>query len=467
MKIVNNKICHAGVYLLLACLTAGFLTACSEDEVVLSALGTPNVTNDKVTVNSLTFMWTPVENVSEYIYELRDPEGELVAGNVTQKTTVVFTGLKPSTTYTLNVWAYPTVYSTTNTASHVATLTATTADVIELGTPQNLIANVQGTRVTITWDAVENAGGYVYSYKQNGEEIEGTVTENTLALSELPVGDYQLSIYAIPEEGEEAYSRSLASTVSFTTVNKNLLWSRKGSFYSSLLDESWDATLLAYDDGSYVISGWFGVDGYDLEFTVEDGELRIQNYYDTDEWGYQYVYTGRTDYSYRGLYTVDNCSSFAPNPAGAMVGGDLWFYDSYSTSCSFDWFLTVDDLVGTWNEHTCCTEYMWYEDYLDWDGMEVEITKVDEQTIKISNFFYSEVPLTATVDFANKTITIPNGQTWAYYGDTYNFAPENDENGNVVATLNGDGTGINVSGWGLWYNGYTWVEGAVTTLTKK
>lgn len=470
MKIFNNKI-FTGAFILLASCFIGLLTACSEDENenMLSPLGTPKVSNNDATARTLTFSWEKVDNVSQYFYELRDPEDKVVAADVTMNNRVVFTKLQPNTTYTLNVWAYAAIGSSTNEDSHVATLTATTLPVVALSAPGNVSYEVRGTSVTITWDAVEYASSYTYSYIKDGEEIEGSVSENSLTLKYLSRGDYRLTLMAVPAEDDEDHDASLEVSVTFSITEKTELWSRKGTFTTYVRGDSWDATLVAYDDGSYTIKAWYGVEGYDLEFGVnEDFSIEVLNYEESLNAGYYFVATGRAG----AEASRELCTYYGEDPysefSGDITAGSLTFYDyGYENYSQFDWEpVTIDDLVGEWNEHSYGPyEYPWSgENGFDYDTNVVTITKVDDQTISISNFFYSEDTFTATVDMTNRTITIPAGQSILTY---YTFAQEADENGAVVAIFREDANEISLSGWGLWYGGYSYVEGAVTTLTKQ
>lgn len=188
------------------------LSACNDDDTTLVPLDTPNVVNNDATVSSLTFTWDKMKDATSYFYELTDPFGTIVAGEVTVSNTTTITHLQPSTTYTLSVYAYAAVTSS-NTTSKVATLTATTADVITLDAPSP-VAESRGNSVTISWNAIEHAGFYVYSYFMNNEEVKGQTTECSITLNALPDGEYHLSIFADSED--EAFSKSISATVTFT-----------------------------------------------------------------------------------------------------------------------------------------------------------------------------------------------------------------------------------------------------------
>ena len=88
------------------CCLVGLFTACDDDELVTTPLDAPAISVGAATVSTLTFSWDKVANVSQYAYELKDPQGEFVKGDVTTANSASFTGLQPNTTYTLDVWAY-------------------------------------------------------------------------------------------------------------------------------------------------------------------------------------------------------------------------------------------------------------------------------------------------------------------------------------------------------------------------
>ena len=89
-------------------LTMG-ITSCSDDEIVKSPLDSTSITEGTKTVSTLSFNWAPVNGATQYAYELSDPNGTVVLGGITSTTSLLATGLKVNTTYTLNVWSYAAV----------------------------------------------------------------------------------------------------------------------------------------------------------------------------------------------------------------------------------------------------------------------------------------------------------------------------------------------------------------------
>lgn len=79
-----------GIYsiVMLLALMATALTSCSDDEVVKTPLNAPTLAEGIKTVSSLAFNWNAVDGATQYAYELRDPDGSLVLGNIDRKSVV-------------------------------------------------------------------------------------------------------------------------------------------------------------------------------------------------------------------------------------------------------------------------------------------------------------------------------------------------------------------------------------------
>lgn len=465
---IYRKISRAGKYLLPVFWAAGLLGACSDDDAVRTPLDTPNVTNSRATVSSLTFTWDKVEGVSSYSCELKDTYGEVLDGTVTVSTEATFTGLQPNTIYTLEVYAYAAIDGA-NTTSKVATLTATTAAVVMLNMGE-LTVEVKGTTAVLSWEAVEHAESYSYTYMTGDGEVKGTTEATTLTLRQLAQGDYRVSVSAVPAEADEAYAASPAASVTFTIVQeKAALWTATGTYTSAGLNSSWGAKLTAWNDDSYTLSGWYGVEGYDLVFTVNaDGEIEVPDYEESGD--YFYVPTGRSDYAGVWIYPSDGYSKFENGTDGGSLyfwadeGYDRFTWEGVSSS------LTIDNLVGSYLEKASGTDYaIWdwgtsdADNSFSYENNEVSIERGEGNTVVLRGFFYISESLVGTVDLDARTITFEPGQTFATW---YTFAAETGVDVPVVATFDDDCT-IRFEGWGAWYNGYTYVENAVSTLVKQ
>lgn len=455
----------------LACAT-GFV-ACDDDEAVKQALQTPSVSDTFSDYQSLDFKWDAVSNTTQYGYKLYDPDEAVVEAGVTKETAVSFTGLQPATTYKLLVWAFAgldTDYST----SPAAELTATTAALKKLSTPSNLVVadNIA------TWDAVEDAESYSYTISavEGGIVTSGVVTSPSVKISGLEEGDYSFTVVAKTSQGGYI-PESEAATVTFTfkAVAPAYLWKATGTYYSAILDKSWEATLYAYADGSYSIPAFYGVEGYDLDFKVENnGTLNIlsgKSDYDR----YSAVSTGNASVGDIHVYVADSSYS---GFYGDSSEGELWlsYYDSEwleGYECdTFTWTgstsggstsLTIDDLVGTYTNHLTGWSYLENSDYteeeIDYDDFTATIKKIDDSTISLDGIYWTETPITGTVDMTTMTITfLPQD----YYGYTFAGYTESDP---VVATINADKT-ININDFGIWWSG-TWYVYGYATLTPQ
>lgn len=459
-----------GIYsiVMLLALMATALTSCSDDEVVKTPLNAPTLAEGIKTVSSLAFNWNAVDGATQYAYELRNPEGSLVLGNMTSATSMIATGLKDNTTYTLTVWAYAAVTGT-KTTSPVATITATTNQIVPLGNPVPEAAPGNGG-ITISWPEVEHAAYYAYSYMVGDETVEGTTETNSVTLKGMPVGEYTIYITAISTD--EAYSNSETIALTFQRA-KAELWRMTGNYNSEALGQDFECDIVAYDDGSYTIEKLYGSDDK-LDFSVDgNSELVIQNAYSVDA-PYYYVQAG--DYTLC-LYIASGYSAWEGNRAA----GGVWFYaylydsDSNYLGGGYDYMtwgdteegMTIDDLCGEYTETTNCYDFT--IDFTNWTEVtdqvsDVTITKTGDNTVSIDNFYGWEDTFTATVDMDARTITVDVKSDWGGY---YTFADYSDATKAVVATFDEEGT-ITFNNWAAWYNGYQYTnEGAESILTKK
>lgn len=435
-------------------LAAGLLLACSDDDAVLTPLAAPAVTNQAATVSSLAFSWSEVEHVSQYYCELSNPDGKVVSGEVTTETSVRFTKLTPNTTYTLNVWAYAPLNSEYE-SSPAATLTASTPAVVALESPRATV-EVSGNTATISWEAVAHAASYTYSYMLGDEEVTETITECSLTLTKLPLGSYRLTLRANSEE--EAYSESMPAVVTFTR-EKMEIWRMDGTY-----TDGSPAVIVGYDDGSYTIAAWYGVEGYDLECTVdENGALKVLNA-DPDRLPDIYVATGLDgDQAWMQLRTDGETDGFSGKPSA----GSIRFYNVTTGSDEkFTWVgFTIDDLVGTYSMQTAGSEKL--SDYNTWTKFgytaDVEFVKVDNNTVTLKDPFWVEYDITGTIDWKARTITFaPQVIGW------YLFCRHTPKGESVVATFDENLT-IIMNGWTAYYEDYDYryVKSAKTTYTRK
>lgn len=337
---------RAGGIFLLAAACMGAFSSCSDDDDTLN--GKLDKTNAEVlsqSVSSLSFTWKAIKNASQYAYELSDPDKNLVESGVTTDLAASFTNLQPNTTYQLKVWAYG-AYGSGYETSEPIYLTATTPAVVKLGMPEVKVVT-SGATTTASWKSVEHAKKYEYyvKLKDSDKVLEsGTVTDTEVALYGL-VGEYELGVKSLSTS--EAYSDSEYDKVEFK-VEKREVWRTVGTFNDGA-GHTWKATIVAYSNDSYTILKWYGVEGYDLEFSVTSaGNVAVTNAY-KDDGSWYYV---RTDATHHLTINHTYHSSFSGN----STSGKMMIYNG--KDITFTWPVPVTE---SWRaEGTCSIQgYNW------------------------------------------------------------------------------------------------------------
>ena len=448
----------AGIFLLSALCV---LSSCKDDDTVLTPLPAPEAGLYQATVSSLTFYWDKVANATQYAYELFSPEGDKVTGGVTEGTVAVLTGLKDNTDYKFTVWAYG-PYEGDYSKSPVAEISGTTPAIVQLATPK-LTVLVNGGAVA-TWDEVPNATHYVLTISINGgKESSWDITGTEIMIGNLSTGTYTVTLKAVSDD--EAFSDSELATATFV-IEKKEAWRADGTFDDGA-GNNWPVTMIAWDNGTYTLKDWYNVEGYDLEFSVnDDTSISILNYYEPylpNIW----VEAGiEEDNGWIQLYTAGGYSSFAGSKS---EGGSVWFY-SYKTEGypEFTWTgdggSLIDDIVGTYSQNSTGSQIFDGSNWVDFTSTnDVVIEKIDDNTVSVTGLLYEDNTLKASVDAEAKTLTF-EPQTWL---DWYVFCVYDSPTTSVVATI-ADGV-ITMSNWTAYYTdySYSYVYGANTTLTKK
>lgn len=448
----------AGIFLLSALCV---LSSCKDDDTVLTPLPSPEAGLYQATVSSLTFYWDKVANATQYAYELFSPEGDKVTGGVTEGTVAVLTGLKDNTDYKFTVWAYG-PFEGDYSKSPVAEISGRTPAIVQLATPK-LTVLVNGGAVA-TWDEVPNATHYVLTISINGgKESSWDITGTEIMIGNLSTGTYTVTLKAVSDD--EAFSDSELATATFV-IEKKEAWRVDGTFDDGA-GNNWPVTMIVWNNGTYTLKDWYNVEGYDLEFSVnDDTSINILNYYEPylpNIW----VEAGfEEDNGWIQLYTADGYSSFAGSKS---EGGSVWFY-SYKTDGypEFTWTgdggSLIDDLVGTYSQNSTGSQIFDGSNWVDFTSTnDVVIEKIDNNTVSVTGLMYEDSSLKATFDPKALTLTF-EPQTWL---DWYVFCVYDSPTTPVVATISP--AGITMSDWTAYYtdNSYSYVYGANTTLTKK
>ena len=448
----------AGIFLLSAlCI----LSSCKEDEKILTPLPTPEAGLYQATVSSLTLYWDKVANATQYAYELLDPEGEKVAGGVTEGTVAVLYGLKDNTTYKFTVWAYGALEGDYS-KSPVAEISVTTPAIVQLATPT--LSVTVGGGALVTWNEVPNATKYILTISGGSlKESSWDIVETEILIGSLSTGTYTITLKAVSDD--EAFSDSELATATFE-IEKKESWRASGTFDDGA-GNKWPVTMIAWSNGSYTLKDWYNVEGYDLEFSVnDDSSINILNCYEPylpNIW----VEAGfEEDNGWVQLYTSGGYSSFAGTWSD---GGSVWFY-SYKTGgyAEFTWEGSggslIDQLVGSYNQSSTGSQIFDGTNWVDFNSTnDVVIEKIDENTVSVTGLMYEDSSLKATFDPVALTLTF-EPQTWL---DWYVFCVYDSPTTPVVATISSNG--ITMSDWTAYYTdySYSYVYGASTTLTKK
>ena len=450
----------------LAC-AAGFYS-CSDDDDMKPALQSPTVTETAGAYNTLSFEWSDVADAVQYGYRLSDEGGVAIKAGVTQDKSVTFTGLKPATTYILEVWAFAAMDGDYSTPPAV-TLTATTDALVKLGTPSNLaLTSDNGYTYTASWEAVANASEYAYSIRSSEgvEVISDSTTATSVSLNGLGNGDYTFIVYA---EGYDGYESGSSTSAEFNVYKPEViepLYTVRGTYYSVQLNTSWDAYMEAYPDGSYSILAFYGVDGYNLDFkidTAKEGDMFsfINGEYVVESNGYEVweIPTGISNPSVIMTYPWSNYSYMEGDKDSGEVGIGLYYGEGFTWGYDvFTWPADnngeeIDDLVGTYDNYFKGSDALSSGDWswTDWDTTweaYATISKVSSNAISVDGLFFTDNPVTGVVDFSEMTITFqPQDGYYTYY----RFADCYDPDAPVVGFINGDGS-ISIPDFGLWYD---------------
>lgn len=437
--------------------------ACSDDDNIKSPLPTASGTLDNSSFNTLSFQWDKVEGALQYSYELTDENGHTIITDVTDITSVTFTDLQPSTDYTLTVLAYAAMGSS-QTTSEPLVLHGRTGDIITLATPQPVYVQ-DLNRITISWTEVADAQSYSYRLLCGDTEIDsGDTKETTLTYGSLESGDYSFTVTANIDLPGYASSTAGGVTFSFTRTHTEV-WRVNGTYTSTVLKKSWPATLVSYDDNTYTILGWYGVEGYDITFEVNPTDntliMSTDNYaYDKGSDSYL-VYTGLSDPTY--IYVGPAYSWFEGTSAKGEIGIDLWNVKDYDyTDDTFVWDSMIQ-LEGSWNMKVKGVTYItddWNAEDYEFDGT-YQITKINDTTYTFPALYFDDETMTVTVDWETGTLTAQPELHWDYY----TLSGEDSPKLPVVGKINADGS-LTFTGWAAYYGTYTYVEESTATFTR-
>ncbi|XP_049991384.1 tenascin-N isoform X5 [Alexandromys fortis] len=226
------------------------------DTKALTEIDSPeNLVTDRVTENTLSVSWDPVEaDIDRYVvsYTSEDGETKQVPVRKDQRSTVL-TGLKPGVEYKVSVWA-----EKGDRESKKANTKAPT----DLDSPKNLVTDqVTENTLSVSWDPVQaNIDRYIVSYTSaDGETREVPVSKeksSTVLTGLRPGVEYKVHVWA--QKGTQESRK--ANTRAPTDIDgpKNLVTDQATE---TTLSVSWEPVEA-------------DIDRYIVRYTSADGETR-------------------------------------------------------------------------------------------------------------------------------------------------------------------------------------------------
>ncbi|XP_029416063.1 tenascin-N isoform X2 [Nannospalax galili] len=226
------------------------------DTEALTEIDSPeNLVTDRVTENTLTVSWDPVEaDIDRYVVSYISVDGETKQVPVRKdQSSTVLTGLSPGVEYKVYVWA-----EKGDRESKKANTKAPT----DIDSPKNLVTEqVTETTATVSWDPVQaDIDRYVVRYTSaDGESREflvGKEERSTILTGMRPGVDYQVEVWA--QKGSRESRK--ASTKAPTDIDgpKNLVTDH---VTETTLSVSWDPVEA-------------DIDRYMVRYTSADGVTR-------------------------------------------------------------------------------------------------------------------------------------------------------------------------------------------------
>lgn len=436
------------------------LTGCKESIADLIPLTKTEGAVDVATFCSLTMQWGKVQGARQYSYTLtKSGSDEILHRDVTHENRVTFTDLEYDTEYRLKVLAYSAMGSGYTTSEPIVII-ARTPDLTTMQTPTNVTVTSSINTVVVSWDEVQGASDYAYKVENSKGEIvkEGTTTSTSFQIPGMVTDTYALTL--ITEINVAGYRNSKPYIAKFNhTRVREQIWETEVTYSSSLLDKSWPVTVVAYDDQSYVIKNWYGVEGKNLEFKLDlnnaDDMFKVNSNYTAGSEAGSYVIP-------TGLETPANVTLTCANNQSMMTGnagkGNIQLKVSANGKSGVDsitWGLTLEELLGNWTMtfigEDPDPDYGMVMD----ETQKITITKgADENTIKLTMpMFYgsSNQTVTANVDLSTLTISIAP----FVEGGGYTVAGSGTGTENIVGTISANK--IKITSLGLWYGGYQYM----------
>lgn len=215
--------------------------------------------------------------------------------------------------------------------------------------PSIQVTQASHNSLTFEWTAVDGAVQYGYKfYDSMGELLDGGVTNVTsVSFTGLSLlSEYTLHVWAYPTMADEAATASDEAILSYTTPFFTAL-NNVGVYYSAVVPNgSYDATIVeertAQDRfGTITIKNFYGVEGYDLVFTVNaDNTINILNGEADEASGMIKVMTGNSNVRVKSGLLIDPADSYFDRE-----NFELYFYAKATrgSSAGYDYYAWTEE----------------------------------------------------------------------------------------------------------------------------
>lgn len=199
----------------------------------IEKVGDPKLTVTQTGANTITASWTAVENAVGYELYCGDDKVEEYS-HEGDNYSYVFNNLTIGTTYTFKVIVKADEGYKDNTVIKELTLAN-----LQLANPTPTVSenSITSSSFVVTWDAVDNAGGYAYYVTQNSEKISGyesdkTTTETSVTVEGLSAATEYVFHIKTTKAAESAFVEPTEyATASATTLAQDvtIVWKKVSS----------------------------------------------------------------------------------------------------------------------------------------------------------------------------------------------------------------------------------------------
>ncbi|MCM1449808.1 MAG: fibronectin type III domain-containing protein [Clostridiales bacterium] len=448
--------------LLGAALLVAVMASCDDDNPASTPLESTQMTASDITYSTLTFSWNKVKDALQYSYQFKKSDSDnIIETGLTKSKSVSFSGLDPDTEYTLTVLAYAQMNSS-HTTSEPVVLTARTSALSPIQSPR-LSWTREVNTIIVEWNQVESARDYEYTLTDSDGNVtaSGTTFDTAVSFQQMATSQYTMSVVARTVKDGFCDSETSAIVIDFTREREEL-WRVNGNYKSDFLYTGWPAELIAYDDNSYVLLAWYGVENFNLEFSIDeedsDNMFHLSDSYTCNQ-GVYTVPTGNSQLPTLQLKaTANQCAMEGNSGKGSIV---LAVTDgTYNGTDYFDWGVTIDDFIGDWSLDFAAYDAWGDTSYDSYDSGTVNITIGSEpNTLIVPMPKYSNTQLgyaTMTVDMKNMTFTIQP------VTNVYTMAGSDNETQVLTGTISPNR--ITFDPFQIYYDGYTYIDSTISYL---